>query len=69
MVDAFPELLASHSIANGLLKSSGFGRLSAAIVRQIRRSEVKRAALAVEFGISEAMVCSIRSRKSYKWVR
>lgn len=47
----------------------GYGRLSAASVRAIRRSKDKRIAIAAEHGISEAMVCSIRARVTYRWVR
>lgn len=47
----------------------GYGRLTVRAVRAIRSSKDKRLAIAVEHGISEAMVCSIRARKTYSWVR
>lgn len=50
-------------------RQKGYGRLSKDKVKAIRRSRDKIAVIALENGISEAMVVKIRARKCYKWIR
>lgn len=61
--------LISESARSMTPKQRGYGRLTAREVRAIRSSKEKRLAVAVAHGISEAMVCSIRARRTYSWVR
>lgn len=65
------EMCADIIIAHA--KSSGrpvvrYGKLDAASIRAIRRSQSKIISIAAEHGISEAMVCAVRARNCYKWV-
>lgn len=50
-------------------RQKGYGRLSKAAVLAIRRSKDKIAVIALETGVSEAMVIKIRAKKCYKWIR
>jgi hypothetical protein len=46
-----------------------YGRVPASSVQAIRRADEKIVALAAEYKLSEAMICAIRARKCYDWVK
>lgn len=59
----------AESLSMAGLKVKGFGRLLPDDVREIRRSRDKISVIALDHCISEAMVCKVRARKAYRWVR
>lgn len=69
LLDMCAGLIAAYAKSYPQRRSRGYGELPVESVRAIRRSKSKIASIAVEHGISEAMVCKIRSRLCYRWVR
>jgi hypothetical protein len=71
LLDLFADMLlaaASNCPALGRVGTPIYGRLSENDVRSIRKSPEKVIWLALEYGVSAAMIVKIRGRKIYRWV-
>ena len=68
LLDMCADLIAANA-ASMSRRRVGYGSVPPDVVKAIRRSKDKIAAIASEHRVSEAMVCRIRSRTRYAWVK
>lgn len=70
LLDMCADLIFGKAKETGLLdKPERDYRLTPVQIKAIRQSKDKIAVIALENGICEAMVCKIRARDAYRWVK
>lgn len=69
LLDLLVDVMKDSAEKAKIKPQKGYGSIAPATIRIIRRSKDKIAVIAIETGVSEAMVSKIRSRLRYKWVK